>query len=337
MTSATLPEAAKAVLSVALPFRRGGDAAGLPQRVKILSWGENIGRTTGARILVDDAVAASLSANQELVACDLVPMDYEHQSVRGHPNYQPDPRHSPGGGKIEVVAGEGVFLSAIAYSANGEQHADSYQDVSAVVHLDKASRPLWISSVALTQKGDVAGLEFSEAVAVLSARTALAAPTQSIMTPPTSDAATYRALIIKFLKLKDDATDGELIAAAEKKAGEPPEPDAMTPDSTAALSAVETRLAALETSHHARDRQDLVDRASREGKVIPLSAELIAQTPVAVLSAMIEGLPAGEVPLVTSGKKQAIPDKTVALSADESAAAKALGLSETEYRAGKNS
>jgi len=156
-------------LSLALPFRRGAAATGLPQRIKILGWGENIGRTTGARILVDDKVARTLSANQELVAIERVPMDYEHQSHKDHPNYLPDPRLSPGAGSIEVVPGEGVYLSAISYTANGEQHADSYQDVSAVVHLDGEGRPLWVSSVALTQTGDVSGMEFSEAVAALSA------------------------------------------------------------------------------------------------------------------------------------------------------------------------
>ena len=333
LNAATLPEADKAVLSVALPFRRGGDAAGLPQRVKILSWGENIGRTTGARILVDAAVAASLSANQELVACDLVPMDYEHQSVKGHPNYQPDPRFSPGAGRIEVVPGEGVFLSAIDYTGNGEELADSYQDVSAVVHLDKQCRPLWISSVALTQRGDVAGMEFSEAVAALSARqpSLPTHPAKPTMTP--TDETTFRSLLLKFLKLADDATDEEIIAAAS--GDQPAKPDDMKPDSTAALSAVESRLAALETRHTDRDRQDLVDRATRDGKVVPLSAALIAQTPVAVLSAMIDGLPAGEVPLKTSEKKEVPADKVVALSADEAAAAKALGLSDADFLKGK--
>lgn len=337
MLNASHPLAAKAVLSAALPFRRGGAAADLPQRVKLLGWGENIGRTTGARILVDDAAVASLAANQELVAIERVPMDYEHQSVKGHPNYQADPRFSPGAGTIEVVAGEGVYLSAIDYSANGEQHAESYQDVSAVVHLDKAGRPLWISSVALTQTGDVAGMEFAEAVAVLSARQAALSsqikPTMNNDT--TADETTFRGLLMKFLKLADDATDEDIIAAASKTVESAPkeEADPVKADSTAALSA---RIVALENRSASRERQDLVARATREGKVIPLSAELMEQTPLAVLSAIVAGLAPGEVPLAIQGRKEVPAAKVAALSADEKGAAARLGLTEEEYLKGKN-
>ena len=324
--SETLFAAKRVALSLALPFRRGAAAAGLPQRVKILGWGENIGRTTGARILVDDKVAQTLSSNQELVAIERVPMDYEHQSHKDHPNYLPDPRLSPGAGTIEVVPGEGVFLSAIEYTSNGATHAESYQDVSAVVHLDGEGRPLWISSVALTQTGDVSGMEFSEAVAVLSARTDLSKPPPNMETTDP-----FRPLLLKFLKLSDDATDEEIIAAAEKANSTTPETETMeTPAETAALSA---RLDALEATLANTERAALIDRATREGKVIPLSAEHANATPVAVLAAMIEQLPV-TVPLQATGTREAVAT-TTALSADEKGAAARLGLTEAEYLKGK--
>ena len=338
-TKRSLPSAARAVLSVAVPFRRGGDAAGLPQRLKILDWGTNTGRTTGARILVDDVVAQTLSANQQLVACDRVPMDYEHQSVKGHPNYQPDPRYSPGHGEIEVVPGEGVFLSAISYSSNGEELADSYTDVSAVVHLDKDGRPLWISSVALTQRGDVAGMEFSEAVAALSAQDPSQSPNpENQMDTP--DETKFRDLLIALLKLTPgdtgEVTDEEIIAAVEKQSGSAPVSPADAATETAACAAVVPEAdatAILNARMDTFERHRLVDLATREGKVIPLSAEDIAATPVAVLSAMIEKLAAGEVPLDgTSAKRELPATHAAALSADEARAAKALGLTDEEYR-----
>lgn len=331
-----LPTAASAVLSVAAPFRRGGAEVGLPQRVRILKWGENVGRTTGARILVDEVVAATLTANQELVAIERVPMDYEHQSVKDHPNFQPDPRHSPGAGSIEVVVGEGVFLSAIDYSPSGLEHAPGYQDVSGVIHLDGDHRPVWISSVALTQTGDVAGMEFSEAMAVLSAR--LAAPAAVTLSAPAMTPDDYRPLLLKMLRLKEDATDEELVAAAEAESQEPPAPqDPMTPDAptateTAALSA---RLDLLESRATQGEREALVARASREGKVIPLSAELISATSVAVLTALVDGLPAGAVPLDATHRKVAAAPDTAVLSADESHAAQLLGLTPEQFAKGK--
>jgi hypothetical protein len=53
-TSAIPHNATSVVLAAVARFERGGDAA-LPQRVKILGWGENIGRTTKARIVVGEA------------------------------------------------------------------------------------------------------------------------------------------------------------------------------------------------------------------------------------------------------------------------------------------
>lgn len=330
-TPADLATAA-AVLSVALPFRRGGAAAGLPQRIKILGWGENVGRTTGARILVDDAVAETLSANQELVACDRIPLDYEHQSVKGHPNYLPDPRLSPGSGVVEVVPGEGVFLSAITYTANGETHADSYQDVSAVVHLDRAGRPLWVSSVALTQKGDVAGMELAEAIAALSAAEpskSTPAPAKKIMN---SDQNQFRALCISLLGLpageSGPITDDEILAAAEAKTAAMSADPEKVADTTAVLSAMSERM-------DATDRKLLLAEAALAGKVIPLSAEMVNQTPIAVLSALIDKLTPGEVPFTVRGGVEKPAARVAALSADESRAARSLGLTDDEYRASK--
>lgn len=309
---------------MARPFR-GGAAAELPRRIKILDWGINIGRTTGAEIVVDEVVAETLSANQDAVACDRVPLDYEHQSHKGHPNYVPDPRHSPGGGRIEVVAGDGIYLSAIDYTPNGLEYAGSYADVSAVAHLDKNRRPLWISSVALTQRGDVAGMEFAEHVAALSA---LSQPSSQTTMEATKEA-TYKAMLIKLLGLKPDETgdvpDETIAAAVDAAAAKKPEdPEEEEEPEAVAMSARLDRI----------ERRQLIDRASREGKVVPLSAEEIDQTPVAVLSSIIDRLTPGEVPL-TPGKKapEQPAAKTVALSADEAAACRALGLTAEQYRA----
>ena len=336
---------------MAQPLRVSGSAAELPERVLILKWGENLGRTTEARIIVDESTVETLSANQELVACDRVPMDYEHQSVPGHPNYKADPRLSPGSGQIEVVTGEGVYLSAITYTGNGQEMADSYQDVSAVVHLSKDGHPLWISSVALTQCGDVAGLEFSQSIAALSARhstipksttmkNTAVPPAAAAATGPAADAANYRAIICNLLGLTPDCSEEDLVAAVTEEAGE----GEVEPTTPAALSAA-TKLrkalpagdsVALAARMDAFEKRELVNTATAAGKVIPLTAEEIAATPVAILSAMISKLPAGEVPLeVSAGAREATGSKIVALSADEAKAAKALGLTDDEYRKGK--
>jgi phage I-like protein len=317
-------------------FRCSGEAAGLPQRIKILHWGRNPVRPGGEKIiLVDETTAATLTANQDAMGIDRVPMDYEHQSFPGHKNYQPDPRHSPGSGRIEVIPGEGVFLSAIEYTPNGVEHAASYRDVSAVVRHDASGRALLIECVALTQTGAVAGAEFTAAL--------------SATHPPTSmenqddPAKRYRATLIQLLSLKPkpesggEISDEEILDAAtrmiEQRGGITP---AAASGDTEALSA---RIIRLETAEDTRVRERLLLRATAEGKRIPLSAEVLAQTPIAVLSAMVDGLTPGEVPTgsgpATTEKPGTGSDHTTALSVDEKAAAAALGLTEAEYAKAK--
>lgn len=323
-----LPAFASTVFCAGAPFVRGGGAA-LPQRVRILAWGENLGRTTKARIVVGPKTLACLAANQLATACERVPLDYEHQSVKGHPNYVPDPRPVPGHGGIEIVEGEGVYLTALQYTPNGEQFAPNYQDVSAVAYLDAEANLLFIRSVALTQHGDVAGMEFAEAVA---ASASLSNPQSTPHTTPTA-MLDYKALLLAKLGLPEAATDEEVTAALT------PEDDAT--GSVEMSAAAETAqndpntgaIATLTADFEAFRRQSAIERAVAQGKTIPLADDVLATLPYAALTAMLDGLPAGTVATAAGSASKEVPAaRQVALSAEQAAAAKSLGLTETEYR-----
>ena len=337
----TRPPAKATALSSALPFRVSGDDAGLPERIKILSWGVNHGRTTGAKILVDDKAALLVPKYHHALALDKVQLDYEHQSHRGHPNYLADPRPVPGHGEIEIVPGEGVFLSAIQYTPNGQEHASNYADVSAVVHLDAEGRLLYVSSVALTQCGDVAGMAFADHVAALSARFTLTA--QPLSTTTTTKQNTtmdpnYRDLLIELLGLTADesgeVSNESIVAAmsAKKTAAAPAAPaPAKTEEALSAKPGAD--IIALNARLDDRDRQDIIRDASAAGKVIPLSNDTINTLAPAALRELVDKLPGNVVPLSADGKtKTEKPaEQTVALSADQATAAKALGLTAEQY------
>lgn len=336
----TLAPAPATALSRAVAFRASGAQAGLPERVKILDWGINEGRTTGARILVDDQSAALVPQYHAALGLDKVLLDYEHQSHPGHPNFKPDPRPVPGHGTLEIVPGEGVFLSAIAYTPDGQAHAANYADVSAVAHLDAAGRLLYVSSVALTQYGDVAGLPFAEHVAALAARHATTLPPEPKPQPqnkkPPMDAPNYRDVAIELLGVKpddngqitDEAIAAALAAKAEKEKQKPAD-STTTPAEPAGVEALSARLDRLE-----RDR--LIREATAAGKVIPLSAATLATMAPATVAELLEGLPAKVVPLSTTRTPEK-PDATraVALSAAQATAAAALGLSPEEFAKGQ--
>lgn len=328
-----LPAFASTVFCGAVPFVRGGAAAPLPQRVKILAWGENLGRTTKARIVVGEKTAACLSANQVATACERVPLDYEHQSVPGHPNFIPDPRQVPGHGSIEIVPEDGVYLSAIDFTSSGNEFAANYQDVSAVAYLDAESNLLFIRSVALTQHGDVAGMEFSESVA---ASAQFSQSSQSSPTPaPMLD---HKKMLLQHIGLPETATDAEITSAHDAKLADATQSAACSasPDAAAAVAAAAEAptLAVLSADFDAFKRQTAIDRAIAQGKAIPLTDAVLANLPTAALSALLDGLPAGAVATAGSGTKDIASAKVVALSADQSSAARALGLTDDEFRAG---
>lgn len=335
------------IVTPAFALRASGEGAAageLPKRIKILDWGENKGRTTGARLLVGAATLAILTANQERAAHEIVELDYEHQSVKSHPNYKEAPRHSAGHGAIECIEGEGIYLSVSDYTPNGEEHAPSYKDVSGVVHTDPGGNVILVRSVALTQNGDVAGMEFSEHVAALAAQDPsthqpTTQPTNKTMEDKNKDK--YRALLITILGLtpaegSTEVSDEQITAAAETAGeqialaatlAEKPKPDPANKD--------DDPIVALNARLDKQDKDRLVDKATALGKVIPLSAEDIEKTPITVLSAMIEKLPAGAVPTKTEVNNTEIPSGDVALSADEQSICKQLGVTEEDYKKSK--
>ena len=325
-----LPAHAAVVFCSGVPFVRGA-AAALPQRVRILAWGDNIGRTTKAKIVVGEKTLACLAANQLATACERVPLDYEHQSVKGHPNYVPDPRPVPGHGAIEIIEGDGVYLTALEYTPSGEQYAPNYQDVSAVAYLDAAANLLFIRSVALTQHGDVAGMEFAEAVA---ASASLSHPESTPPTTPTTTMLDYKALLLARLGLPDAATDEDVTAALTTDATASAACTAVTatvadPAAAATIATIATLTADFDTFR----RTTAIDRAIAQGKVIPLADDVLATLPYAALTAMLDGLAPGQVATAaSSATKEMTTAREVALSAEQAAAAKSLGLSETEYR-----
>ena len=79
------------------------------------------------------------------------------------------------------------------------------------------------------------------------------------------------------------------------------------------------------------ERENIVERATAAGKVIPLSADEIAATPIATLKSMVEKIPA-TVPLsATTPSKDGKP-ALKPLSATEIAVCKNLRISEEDYR-----
>ena len=91
---------------------------------------------------------------------------------------------------------------------------------------------------------------------------------------------------------------------------------------------------ALAGTVEAMQRDALVNEATRDGKVIPLSADDIAKTPLQTLRNMVAQLKPGVVPLSAATRAPAVDAQPSALDATLLSVAKVTGFSVEQLRSG---
>lgn len=242
---------------------------GLPQRILIAKWGENAGRTSGAKLKVNEVTAAALPRVMDRMGLDLIPLDFEHQSHKGHANYVAPPQLDVAGhGTIEVVAGEGIYFNVRGYTPVGSQKAVNYPDVSGVFFPDDKGNVLAVSSVALTLQGDIAGAHFSEAPQAFSAWLALhtAQPAAAI----TADEMLMGQLR-ELLDLSDEASAKDVSESLEEVLAVRRAPARMKPTAEAAPGVTEATEVTGETSsaHKAEETNAPTAPAVKDPKSTP--------------------------------------------------------------------
>ena len=269
--------ALKAISNAAL-----ADNHQLPTRLKLLNWGQN--DTTKGPVLVGDATLQHLAANQAREGYDHVALDYNHNSLPGHPNFQPDPREVAAYGAVEVVAQDGLYLTGIDYTPSGLAKARNYRDLSPTPLLNQDGEVIFLHSVALCPQGAVKDLSFFSAGGA--GLNALAADDDP--PPVTATTMDYRRLLCAMLDLDpDQATDDDIaaaahLAAAEKKTAA----EAVRSNAAATLEPMGVRVDRIE-------REFVIGNGLLEGKIIPLAVRAL---PLNQLRQVVAELPAGQVP-----------------------------------------
>ncbi len=136
------------------------DASWLPRRIKLLRWGSNPSMVGDVRV---GRVSLELfSANARQFGCETVPLDFEHSTALGSPEYNRtrEPRPVAGYGRPRVVAGNGIWLEDIEWKPPGVAKAWQYEDLSPAVLMDAQGEVVFMHSVALVRAGAVFGLGF---------------------------------------------------------------------------------------------------------------------------------------------------------------------------------
>ena len=288
------PDKVILVRTTGLEIALSADASKLPHRIKVLNWGDNL-NCYGKRVNVGPLFAKCLAA--PTYPFRKVALDFEHNTFPGTAAYKEssEPRPVAGFGTVEVVEGNGVYLTMSAWTPDGEKMAVNYADISAGAVTDKEGNVTAVASVALCRAGAVDGMDFVEAPLSGGVSSALSGIINN-SEKQKGQAMDFKALLIKSLGLGDDATDEAIQAALEKALKKEP---VNNEEQQAAMSAavkeavaeavkpIQEQVAALSASAVAHEKQDLIAAAAREGKVIALSADALAKISVADLQATI--------------------------------------------------
>lgn len=324
-------------------------AAGeLPTRLQFLGWGSNPSQV--GPVVVSEVTLSALSEQIEQKVYDRILIDFEHSSEPGSPTYQKPPREHAGYGYLEVVPNVGVFLNGIVWTPAGKRYAREYCDLSPAVKMDKEGNVVRVKSLALCPNGAVHDLTFFSA-------------SDDNGGAKTMDWKKWLCgLLGKDEGIKDEDLQGaftehitQLCADAVKAFQEQVEPRvAQLEESLKLLSADDAKkgaeavatlvgsvndlsgkVTALEGQMAERDRADVVRQAAMEGKVIPLSAEQLAATPLETLKTMVEKLPV-TVPVdrrtAANTETPGMEDETL-LSAEDIEMGKKYGFSPEEMAA----
>ncbi|HPA20946.1 MAG TPA: phage protease [Verrucomicrobiae bacterium] len=327
-----LPKGVSLVAFEAGPLPAVKDGEDLPERLLILPWGRH--ETNKGVIICEANTAAIFNQQQAKWRRKRGVLDFQHNTLKGSPAYRGEPAKIAARGTFELVEGEGVYLSGLEWTPEGEAayRGGHYEALSPAVVRDDACNVILCDSAAMCRQGEIDGLMLFAAEADITKLIAALAADDPIQT----EEAMYKNLIVtlinainKYFKagataLSADSTEEDVSGAVEacvqkmeqggaKPAkGDAPEglaADVVTRAVKAATEPLIKRLDAFESRAQSSERDALVEQASRECKVIPLSAESIAKTDVATLREIIENLPAGEVPT-----DRATPGKVVALA-----------------------
>ncbi len=304
----------------------------LPTRLKLFNWGENKTATKGT-FVVGPKTLASLAANQKAHGFDKVALDFNHNSLKGHPNFKPDPREVAAYGTPVVIEGEGLFLDGLSYTPSGKKFAREYADLSPTPARDpETGEVIFLHSVALCPQGEVEGLTF------LSADVLGETKTQTTHKKVTTKVMDFKKLLCAILSLDPDTATDEDIQAAAEKYGKTEKTEAGADKAVEALSKAlkpfGDQLVALQSRLDKQDRDNLVALAIRDGKEIPKSA-LEGDTAVnnAQLAALIAGLP------VTVPLSRRTPENVIDLSAgngpisaEQAAINRNLGISDDQFK-----
>ena len=292
----------------------------LPDALKLLAWGEN--KTQLGTFVVNQRTATCIAQQVKDGLFDRVLIDFEHNSCKNHPNYQPPPRLHAGAAVPICDKDSGLCTAQCTWTPSGRKYAREYPDLSPAVEYDEKTREvIGLKSVALVPNGAVIGLSFFSADDTH-------AKQETTMDPELKAAlekieARLATLETEITLLKEQLAT--LSTSGTDLKGKVETLSAKTPDDlTATLDVMKVRLIEVEKSA-------MLEVAVAQGKVVGLAADVMAGMKVEQLREHIKGIK----PTVPLAQLTAAADKgggggAAQLSATQKMLTVQLGIKEPE-------
>lgn len=311
-----MSKAALAALSLCA-FRvgmgRDDAAAAAPASLLVLPKGEHDARKRG-KVICSELTLSCFAAAQAAIKRPRVALDFEHNTVPGTVAYNADkePRAVAAWGD-PVVTPLGIELRNLEWTPAGLEAwaGKSYQDLSPTVYRDKSGNVLAMHSVALCRHGELDGITLQAAT---SAATALSADFAELITlsttlpnetsnttmkPSPALIALLSALSVTLSESADETAVEAALLEGAKKIDEMKklQPEGMSADDKATLLALSKDVQAIKAGAQESQRITLIAAAAAEGKLIPLSADMLKTVDVGVLAEIVKNAKPGQVPV----------------------------------------
>ena len=307
----------------------------VPGRLVIARWGQN--ESVNGNFLVNNTTQRILPALQRLLGFEEVTLDFSHNTVPGTEAYkaEKEPRNVAAHGAVRIVEDEGIVIEGLKWTPSGEKSVKEglHPDLSPTIKTNDAGEVVFVHSAALCRQGAVTDLRVHSAADLFDAEklslfsAQLSALSSQLVTANTMD---YKKLLTILLGLAPNASDADIETACKTYAENVKTAGDMTAHA-ATLKAVGDKVVGLEKKLAAAERRALVTEAIGVGKVVPHGAEIDTLSNEQ-FKALLEALPAEQVPL-----KQRTPEglkvfSVVPANAAEAEVRKALGISEATWK-----
>lgn len=241
--------------------------ADLPSELLMLRWGEN--KTAKGPVIVGQKTLSVLPGNQRAMGFEEVSLDFEHNTVPGHPNNKGEPAAIAANRAVPTpVEGQGIIFKALNWTTAGKEYREHYRDLSPAVQVDENDEVIWCHSGALCRNGAVfdlhafnAGFDFKTLNMTVFDRPA----TTAVVNKVAVDLDQLR----KVLSLSADATIEDINRALVALNGMPADATGLSADAAAQIRALTAKVNGFESRFTDSERVGIVNLALSAGKVIP--------------------------------------------------------------------